>query len=237
MALTVEGAELTEAHRLAQAQIGAETVSQMFNLWQLLDVNNLESTFAQWLDLVETVVNAQRARSAELGAAYVDTFKKLELGPAAVGDLTLATLVELDKLTSSMLATGPGAIEHALSLGVDPRIAAEVARARSAASAQRHANNGGRQTILSDKTALGWQRVCSGDPCSFCAMLASRGPVYRSVGSADFQAHDSCHCYPEPVYKRGPLNDQAHEFRQQWNETTKGLRGNDALNAFRSARS
>jgi hypothetical protein len=67
---------------------------------------------------------------------------------------------------------------------------------------------GGRQTIIDgvarDRTALGWARATSGDPCTFCRSLAARGPAYKSEKSADFQPHDHCACMPEPVYRGDP---------------------------------
>ncbi|MGY1440156.1 VG15 protein [Streptomyces reniochalinae] len=30
-----------------------------------------------------------------------------------------------------------------------------------------------------DRRCIGWRRVASGSCCSFCAMLASRGAVYK----------------------------------------------------------
>lgn len=32
--------------------------------------------------------------------------------------------------------------------------------------------------------STGWRRITDGDPCAFCAMLASRGPAYRTEASA-----------------------------------------------------
>lgn len=50
------------------------------------------------------------------------------------------------------------------------------------------------------ETAPRWRRVTDGDPCGFCAMLASRGPVYRSAGKAGDgnRYHGRCGCTVEP---------------------------------------
>ncbi|MFT3877147.1 MAG: hypothetical protein QM708_12100 [Propioniciclava sp.] len=48
------------------------------------------------------------------------------------------------------------------------------------------AKNSGRRTIVESAEASGraWRRVSDGNPCTFCAMLIGRGPVYRSAASA-----------------------------------------------------
>lgn len=64
----------------------------------------------------------------------------------------------------------------------------------------------GRQTIVSsslqDPAADGWQRVGAG-ACDFCAMLIGRGAVY-SEATADFSAHDACHCQAVPAFGGKP---------------------------------
>lgn len=61
----------------------------------------------------------------------------------------------------------------------------------------------GRQTIvtssLRDPQADGWQRVGAG-ACDFCLVLISRGAVY-SEATADFSAHDACHCQAVPAFR------------------------------------
>lgn len=73
----------------------------------------------------------------------------------------------------------------------------------------------------------GWARVPSGaEPCAFCLMLASRGGVYRSEGTAggDKDYHGYCRCVPELVdgpetypdgYDPDALYDAYSNARQQ----------------------
>lgn len=205
MAATPEARRLTEAHRLAQARLGAQTVQAMATVWPLLDPRNLDGTVERWLTASLLVVGAQRSRSARLAANYLTTFKILEFGAAARSvPLVLADIPAAAAVTTSLMVTGPMSLRSALARGVQPAVAADVAQARTAASAMRHALNGGRETTIAsvraDSTARGWRRVTSGDPCSFCSMLASRGAVY-GAGSGSFHAHDSCGCSAEPVYR------------------------------------
>jgi hypothetical protein len=119
---------------------------------------------------------------------------------------------------------------------------------RQASSAERHVLNGARSVIwegmTKDKGCIGWIRVSrTGTPCGWCAMLISRGAVYRSEKSASFDAdgdmyHDNCKCYAEPVYSEeqeasDPSYALNREYKILWPKVTKGLSGKDALAAWR----
>lgn len=73
---------------------------------------------------------------------------------------------------------------------------------------QRRIANFSRSTVvgssLADPKAEGWQRTGSGR-CAFCAMLIARGAVYRSESTADFSAHDHCHCSAVPAWGGQPI--------------------------------
>lgn len=202
MAATVAGRRLTEAHRLAQARLGAQTVGRMRTVWPLLNAADLDATFERWLQVTMPIIRAQRTTSARLAANYMTTFKSLEVGSPA--PVVLAESVATDLLATSLLVTGPVQIKRALATGVTLTKAVSTAEAASAAAAMRHALNGGRETIVEmarvDRQALGWARAASGRACAFCALLASRGPVYRK-DTVGFQAHDHCSCTAEPVYR------------------------------------
>lgn len=68
--------------------------------------------------------------------------------------------------------------------------------------AQRRVADFSRLTVtgssIADPGAAGWKRVGAGE-CDFCQMLLGRGAVY-SEASADFEAHDNCHCVASPAF-------------------------------------
>lgn len=118
---------------------------------------------------------------------------------------------------------------------------------RQAAAAERLVMNGSRSSLWTlaerDRRAIGYIRVSrTGTPCGWCAMLISRGPVYKSQRSAQYADgdayHDNCHCYAEPVFttdqfassSRYALNRQ---YQELWPTVTKGLSGKAALSAWR----
>lgn len=90
------------------------------------------------------------------------------------------------------------------------------------------------QGIRSDKLVQRVARETSGDPCYLCAMLASRGFVYRSEASAMAFHHLHCHCFPivrfELQSSLPPLNSY---FQAKWKEVTAGYSGKGAIKAFR----
>ena len=202
MAATVAGRRLTEAHRLAQARLGARTVAAMRSIWPLLDASHLDATFDRWLSAAMPIIRGQRSTSARLAANYTTTFKALEVGAPA--PVVLAESVPSKALATSLLVTGPVQLKWALGNGVPLVQAVSTAERTSAAAAMRHALNGGRETIVqmtrADRRALGWARAASGQACAFCALLASRGPVYGEARGG-FKAHDHCSCTAEPVYR------------------------------------
>lgn len=81
------------------------------------------------------------------------------------------------------------------------------------------------------------------NPCSFCAMLASRGFVYANKRSATTAAgdgnsikryHDNCHCYPIVRWVDASELPAANSWLQeQWPLVTDGMSGANARNAWR----
>lgn len=126
----------------------------------------------------------------------------------------------------SLNITGPIGQKHKIKLGKTPRQARDISFVESSGVATRHVLTGGRQSLLTlltdDPQVQRWVRVTDGDPCAFCAMLASRGPVYLTEDSAGFRAHDHCACTAEPVYSMdAPWPGRAQEFHRLWNENIR----------------
>jgi hypothetical protein len=238
MAATQQGRRLTEAHRLGQVRIGQAMVRQMFDLWALLDPADLDGSFDRWLRAVIPAVARGRQASAGLAANYYRAFRTAETGVLTQFQPVLVSAVPVQAVTASMTVTGPVAMRSALGSGQLFDRAVETAKASSAGSAMRHVLNAGRDTVVrstaADDRAFGWARATSGSPCGFCAMLASRGPVYDQR-TVTFQSHDSCSCSAEPAYQRDRSSWPAGsaELRDLWDSEVSGLPPDEALNAFR----
>lgn len=226
MATTTEGRRLTEQHRILQRRLAALTVAQMRQLWRLLDPENLPASSEDWLTATVAMIERNHAASAALSARYFVQFRQTEVRDGAF-QLPPAPILNREQATTSLTVTG-------ISRVAEGKTAVDTA----AAAAVRLALNGGRGMLVdaveADPVALGWIRVTDGDPCAFCALLASRGPTFKSRGSAGFQAHDSCACTAEPVYDRNTeWPGRNREWADLYSEVAQGQP--DPLNAFRRA--
>lgn len=240
MASTAEARRLTEVHRMAQLRLGAKVTAEMLGLARVLDPLDLDRSSERWLTAVVPLVELRRKASARLAANYLGTFRAMELGVTyRTAPLIVADDVPVKAVATSMLVTGPVSIRAALRRGTPVGVAVRIAAGRSAAAAMRHVLNGGRETVTqstaADGEALGWARAPSGKACHFCAMLASRGPVF-SDDTVHFRAHDGCSCAVEPVYRHdAEWPAGSRRYQQIWRESTRGLSGAEARRAFRDA--
>lgn len=193
---------LTEAHRLAQARIGARTVADMLAAWSLLDPNSLDATTPRWLLVATRLIATRRTESVTLAAGYMRAYRQLVTGSAFPP--VLAAPIDTAAISTSLTITGPVSLKSALTAGRSLADATETAQANASRAGMRHALNGGRDTIAAtteaDPASVGYTRVTSGSPCDFCSMLAGRGAVY-SDATAHFQAHDGCSCSAQPGYR------------------------------------
>ncbi|MBF6328741.1 hypothetical protein [Nocardia transvalensis] len=139
----------------------------------------------------------------------------------------------------------------------DPAVTRVVA-ARAGARLARHARQAGRDAVIDTANGagdeIGWARVLSGsENCAFCAMLASRGPVYRSDksasrvvgrngqprGSRDLgeQFHDHCDC-DVVLVRRGrdwEGREQYEQLERLWIAADTVAEGEPTRKVFRRA--
>ena len=221
-----EQARLSEQHRLAQARLQALVALDVARVFPLLDVNNLDKSFAGYFSAMTQVVNARRRVSASLGSTYYTGIRNDADIPGVFTPI-LADVVKEEQLFTSLLVTGPINIKNSVAQGRDAFAARDAALRATAKAAQRHVINGGRGTILSsvkrDSRSVGWARLTDGKPCAFCSLLASRGPAYKSQTTAQFKSHDGCGCTPVPVFDfNAPWPGRAEEFRTLYDEEIAG---------------
>lgn len=149
-----------------------------------------------------------------------------------------APVVADDVIGRNLDQTGLGAFLHGMRAGQSVETARKNAAAQLSGAASKLVLDAGRDTIQQavrdDAEAIGWARVTDAKPCSFCAMLASRGPVYKSRQSAGFQAHNHCACVPAPVFSEDEAwLGHASDLYEQWQQVTAGKSGTDAMIAWR----
>lgn len=238
MAATLAGSRLTDAHRTAQARVGARTVARLAQVWPLLDLTDLDATAPRWLTAAEGVVLSERQASETLAGEYARVYRSAEMGTTsrtftpAAGDP-----LDVRRLRTSLLVTGPVHLKEAMRAGQALLGAADTASATAAASGMRHALNGGRSALINtaktDPASPGWSRSIGTKPCGFCAMLASRGPVYfsgsfdrsdpRFHGPGTAKVHDSCHCNVEPIYRGDGWTPEARDLADLYDSVRRDL--------------
>jgi hypothetical protein len=252
-------AELTAAQAAEQATISAAVTTAVISAWGVFDPYRVDATFPDLLRELIAIVASSRILSARSAARWYSLQRELSLpaterGPdghlsrPAAFEVTPMELVDLGRLTTSITVTAPIRIKLDTAAGVPVPEAATAALVQTAGAAQKEALAGGRETVAGagarDRLLLGWQRVLeSARPCAFCAMLASRGPVYRtrSSGGQDprgnvHRYHDHCACIVQPVYSTDTdLPSRSAKLGELWNDSTKGLSGREARIAFRQA--
>lgn len=238
MAITRAGAKLTEAHRRAQLAVRSATLRDLLRIWPAWDVNAYASTWPPVEAALVPLIQHRGSISAGLAASYYTDFRSAE-GIDGTGTPRVAPLIPVDDITAVLRRTGPANVGRLLSVG--RRDAMAVALTDTSGEATRLVLGAGRDTlhgsIDADPKAHGYARVTDRSPCSFCAMLASRGAVYRSRQTAEGKKyHGHCGCTAEPVYDlAAPPPPGADKFAALWNESTKGRSGREARIAFRRA--
>lgn len=158
--------------------------------------------------------------------------------------------LEQERLDAAVDGAGIATYKKALRTGATARQAKDRAATALSGTATRLSLEGGRSvisdTVAADDDVLGWMRLTDADPCSWCAMLASRGAVYKNertagrakndrfTGEGAFKWHDHCGCVAIAVTSGDdPHLQRAEELYDQWQQATAGHSGKGALNAWR----
>lgn len=144
-------------------------------------------------------------------------------------------------------------VEWAISNAIGPEgvDVVEVQRAL-ANSLGRTVQDSGRQTIITnvrrDRQATAWARIPEPEltvsgTCSFCAMLCSRGAVYKQE-TVQFRSHlprngqgHVCVCHAAPVFGKYRPDELAKRYQDLWQSAVvdQNRHGRDARTAFRQA--
>ena len=128
---------------------------------------------------------------------------------------------------------------------LDPDEAHKAAGYRQSAAAMRITINAARGLVYdladTDLRVIGWVRYSqTGTPCGWCAMLISRGAVYKSAKAAGDhdKYHDNCRCVAVPIFSLeqydSSLFDLNREYAALWRDRISGqFTGDEALSEWR----
>ena len=219
----VSAPQLTDKHRRDQVRLAITADSQARRLWDAtLDLNDLTGTQPVWKKTMVDLLARWYQLSARMAARYLPQHREASI--AQPGDGVTIAIPRFDKQQAAKEFDWMGATNIMWHLAKGQTEEAAWAAARSLFLGMFHEAvlTGGRRTIQEwakkDPRAIGWRRVSDGDPCAFCAMLVSRGPVYLSEKTAlkadtpSGKYHAHCGCTVEVVYG----DWQPTEQEQQW---------------------
>ena len=257
MASTAFGSSLTESHREEQARLALQVMQESLKLWGLLPVDDMDVRRPDWQAAMLPLLADARSQSQQIANGYYRSFSQAETG--LFRDIPpVGVPFDRDRLSTTLDITGPARFKSLVGRGAGPAHAWRTAGVSVAGAAAKLTLEAGRTELFEqtqrDRQAIGFMRVTAGDPCAFCAMLASRGPVYKSADTAAgghwsskdqaFQVHDACQCSIEPSFShKSDWPGRGKEFRKMWDDSTSdareaglighGTSSRDALNAFR----
>lgn len=167
------------------------------NLWSD-DVLEDADEVQRYLDEVATEAEDEEAEAARSVEESTDE----ELADLAEEDAKIAREQETERAQSAAVRE------------------AQATRSKVNGIADRLVTNVGRTAILDavgeDRRAAGWARYGKPDACAFCRMMAIRGVVYKSAGTAGrdvdsrfdetqnsgvFKYHNACRCWAVPYFE------------------------------------
>jgi len=230
VAITAAGKALTNLHRRQQLALRAQVIREVMQLWPAWQPMPPDSVKAFEQAMV-LLVQSRSKQSAAIAARYLERFRQAELREQSAQAIALAEARGAEQIKTVIGASARGGVYRALTHGQTYEAAMQTGLVRVAGDVSRLVMLGGSDTITGEarRNKLRYARVTSGNPCAFCAMLASRGPVYWSEESASFEPHGNCSCQPEIEY--GPDYEwpgNGREYQDLWRQTGD-------LNEFRKA--
>lgn len=235
------------ANRYRAAQIGLTRllVRDVRGLRRLILPQRLRETVPDWLAAMNAIVDQYARTSASLAADFYDA-QRDAAGVSGVFTVPVTDPPPLEQTEASLRwATKdlwPRDPEDPQTTDaqrnpLDVRLAQAETKAEQVA--QKLVTDTGRGTVREavrqDRQATAWARSAARGACAFCKLLAARGAVYKQ-DTADFRAHDGCHCGVVPVFRgqRFELSSHAREWERIYREYAQGHSG-DQLRLFRRA--
>ena len=204
-------------------------VRDLRRVWPALDFTRLDATYPVWASSVEQVVRHYEDLSIDRTRSYVETFYTQEGIKGRPAPYVLVPRAPQEQLDALLHSQAVASIKTATASALPVVQTLDRTFSTTSMSMVRVVRDRSReyvrQTSLTDDRLGGWQRVGTGDTCSFCSMLLSRGAVY-SEQSVRFASHLNCACEVRPAY-----SDQAkpvEEYRRSDRRTNWLQRDDDS---------
>lgn len=191
-------ASLTEAelHRDAVQDIATLAIADLVRDWRRLDVFDPARASRDVEDLMVTLSRQYGDVAAGFAAEWYED-RRVEAGVPSRFTARPGSLPPVEQV-GAIARWGVGPLWSRES--PDP----DLALSKLSGGLQRMVADADRTTTWEnarrDPAGVRYMRLAAVDACAFCAMLSTRGGVYRSEGSASGQYHDHCRCSVEAVF-------------------------------------
>jgi hypothetical protein len=256
---------LDAAYRAAIARTSKDVLRVLGKWWTSLDPTDLYGTAQPWLLNSTAAILVGQNRSVELANAYAEQVRRLAIPGATPFTLPERRPPNPERIRKSLIYTGLVETTNDLTAlkestgeeedrdsaqrtveGLQKQVLKD-GLARASGSAIRYVTLAGRDQlediVRADPVAIGWARTTKPGCCHFCAMLASRGYVYKKdsfelsdemfEGIGNQKVHDNCGCGLRPIYGDDPLPERTKELEQMWIDSQRNGKGRNALAKFR----
>ncbi|GGV45657.1 hypothetical protein [Streptomyces spectabilis] len=245
--------------RWRQAQFGLTTLllRDLRGLRRLINPARLQATVPAWIEAVAALVARYSEVAATLAADFYDGEREAAgmpgpfTVPLADGPPDEQTSNSLRWATKDLWPRAEGEATVAQLEPLDRRLEAAMSKADGAV--ERLVLNAGRETVQDavrqDRGAVAYARAAALSCCSFCALMSSRGAIYKDRGAVGEDAneqfigndsvikyHNFCRCQPIPVFRGQSfeLSPKAREWDRIYREFAQGHPGQQ-LRLFRAA--
>jgi hypothetical protein len=231
-------AQAQQGFRAEQGLLMLMLLRDILRIWGTLDTRDVRSSWPALRISLAALIRDRFGMSAQMAASYYGAARRAA-GITGSFPVSSVPLPSQALISATLDSTGPYSLLKRIQQGQTVPKALQNTGVVMSGAASRLILNGARQVILSsvthDAEAVAWMRVTAANPCAWCAMLAGRGPVYRTERSAGFKAHGLCRCSAQAVFSAedARLLRDANPLQQQWQQVTAGLSGKNAINAWR----
>lgn len=238
-ASTAMQAYLADAFRAQQAYLAGVAIRDILAIWAQLDLGDVRASWPALRTALAALIRDRFAVNAAAGNAYFLQARSAAGVTEEIPLLSLPPALDEELIDITLDSTGPwGLLARIKTATQTVPQAVENTGVILSGAGSRLILNGARQAILQsvqeDAAAVAWYRVTAADPCSFCAMIASKGAVFKSEQAAGFLAHNRCHCSAAPAFSAEDVKAlRDNDLYQQWKQATRGYSGKNALNAWR----
>ncbi|MDR1790474.1 MAG: hypothetical protein LBR20_02240 [Propionibacteriaceae bacterium] len=214
---TSEAQKLHREHQLQQIKLAATVGIAVASIGYLLTPAETQQP-GKWFKQMLAILALGYLASKRTAQKYIRSARTIEIGQASAATLPIADPpINLSQTIRSYM-WAPATLAAALNAGTDETQARKTVIAGLVGRSNKEILNAARETVTQSaaKANNRCRIITDSNPCAWCAMLASQGPVYRSTttGRANLY-HDYCGCLVAE-YHGDPRNWKPTEQEQKY---------------------